>query len=239
MLLDPLSDDPIVITGSANFSEASTTANDENMLVIRCDSRVADIYLGEFMRLFTHFRFRGKPEPPTTRPLPDPATLHRGATSSTSGIRTLGRDASTSKTHREPRNACSSGPRHRSRTFRAQHRSLLVSRRLCSQSLFFLCNGRGRCRCSFRPFNRRLVVAVSGLLLEALRFATTERPTSSSSSRQRRVAVGLRSGVGSGSRWPERNTQHTSSSAPASCSAIERLSRPRGNRSPSRHQNAG
>jgi phosphatidylserine/phosphatidylglycerophosphate/cardiolipin synthase-like enzyme len=58
MLIDPLTDDPIVITGSANFSDASTTKNDENMLIIRGDTRVADIYLGEFMRLFNHFRFR-------------------------------------------------------------------------------------------------------------------------------------------------------------------------------------
>lgn len=58
MLIDPLSDDPVVITGSANFSDASTRRNDENMLVIRGDTRVADIYLGEFMRLFNHFYFR-------------------------------------------------------------------------------------------------------------------------------------------------------------------------------------
>ena len=58
MLIDPLSDDPLIITGSANFSNASTKNNDENMLVIRGDKRVADIYLGEFMRLFNHFYFR-------------------------------------------------------------------------------------------------------------------------------------------------------------------------------------
>lgn len=57
-LIDPLSEDPIVITGSANFSDASTRRNDENMLIIRGDTRVADIYLGEFMRLFNHFFFR-------------------------------------------------------------------------------------------------------------------------------------------------------------------------------------
>lgn len=60
MLIDPLSADPIVITGSANFSDASTSGNDENMLVIRGDTRVADIYLGEFMRLFSHFRLRAR-----------------------------------------------------------------------------------------------------------------------------------------------------------------------------------
>jgi phosphatidylserine/phosphatidylglycerophosphate/cardiolipin synthase-like enzyme len=58
MLIDPLGDDPLVISGSANFSNASTKNNDENMLVIRNDKRVADIYLGEFMRLFNHFYFR-------------------------------------------------------------------------------------------------------------------------------------------------------------------------------------
>ena len=58
MLIDPLSDDPLIITGSANFSNASTKNNDENMLVIRGDTRVADLYLTEFMRLFMHFYFR-------------------------------------------------------------------------------------------------------------------------------------------------------------------------------------
>ncbi|MGB9017908.1 MAG: phospholipase D-like domain-containing protein, partial [Pseudolabrys sp.] len=59
MIIDPLGEDPLVITGSANFSDASTRKNDENMLVIRGDNRVADIYLSEFMRLFNHFQFRG------------------------------------------------------------------------------------------------------------------------------------------------------------------------------------
>lgn len=58
MLVDPLSDDPIVVSGSANFSDASCVDNDENMLVIRGDTRVADVYLGEFMRLYSHHAFR-------------------------------------------------------------------------------------------------------------------------------------------------------------------------------------
>lgn len=58
LIVDPLSDDPLIITGSANFSAASTRDNDENMLIIRGDTRVADIYLGEFMRLFEHYQFR-------------------------------------------------------------------------------------------------------------------------------------------------------------------------------------
>jgi phosphatidylserine/phosphatidylglycerophosphate/cardiolipin synthase-like enzyme len=58
MLVDPLSNDPIVIAGSANFSDASTNKNDENMVIVRGNTRIADIYLGEFMRLFTHHSFR-------------------------------------------------------------------------------------------------------------------------------------------------------------------------------------
>ncbi len=58
MLVDPLTDDPIVIAGSANFSDASTRRNDENMVITRGNKRVADIYLGEFMRLYSHHAFR-------------------------------------------------------------------------------------------------------------------------------------------------------------------------------------
>jgi hypothetical protein len=58
MLVDPLSENPTVVTGSANFSDASTSTNDENMLVIKGNKRVADIYLGEYMRLYSHYAFR-------------------------------------------------------------------------------------------------------------------------------------------------------------------------------------
>lgn len=58
MLIDPLGNAPLTLTGSANFSEASVSTNDENMVVIRGNQRVADIYFGEFMRLFAHHRFR-------------------------------------------------------------------------------------------------------------------------------------------------------------------------------------
>jgi phosphatidylserine/phosphatidylglycerophosphate/cardiolipin synthase-like enzyme len=54
MLVEPLSNDPLVVTGSANFSRPSQRINDENMLVIRGDTRTADIYFGEFMRVFDH-----------------------------------------------------------------------------------------------------------------------------------------------------------------------------------------
>ena len=58
LLIDPLGDDPIVVTGTANFSRPSQYANDENMVVIRGSERVADIYFGEFMRIFDHLYSR-------------------------------------------------------------------------------------------------------------------------------------------------------------------------------------
>ncbi|WP_165405221.1 phospholipase D-like domain-containing protein [Bradyrhizobium genosp. SA-3] len=58
LLVDPLSNDPLVFTGSANFSGESLKSNDENMLLIRGNTRVADIYLTEFDRIFRHFYSR-------------------------------------------------------------------------------------------------------------------------------------------------------------------------------------
>ena len=54
-LVDPLEKNPVVVTGSANFSKSSITINDENTLVIKGDRRVADIYLTEYSRMFEHF----------------------------------------------------------------------------------------------------------------------------------------------------------------------------------------
>lgn len=58
LLVDALPDNPLVCTGSANFSGDSLTANDENMLLIRGETRVADNYLTEFDRIFRHFYSR-------------------------------------------------------------------------------------------------------------------------------------------------------------------------------------
>jgi phosphatidylserine/phosphatidylglycerophosphate/cardiolipin synthase-like enzyme len=58
LLIDPLSDDPLVCSGSANFSAGSLLRNDENMLLVRGNTRIADIYMTEFDRIFRHFYFR-------------------------------------------------------------------------------------------------------------------------------------------------------------------------------------
>lgn len=58
LLRDPLSAQPVIVTGSANFSDASTKENDENMVIIKNNLRAADIYFTEFNRLFNHYYFR-------------------------------------------------------------------------------------------------------------------------------------------------------------------------------------
>jgi phosphatidylserine/phosphatidylglycerophosphate/cardiolipin synthase-like enzyme len=56
--IDPFGPDPILVTGSANFSNNSTRVNDENSIIIRGDTAIMDIYITEFMRMFEHYWFR-------------------------------------------------------------------------------------------------------------------------------------------------------------------------------------
>ncbi|MCD6067899.1 MAG: hypothetical protein K0S33_2725 [Bacteroidetes bacterium] len=61
LLIDPLGEKPVIITGSANFSDASVGSNDENTIVIKGGEdlrRVCDIYFTEFYRVFHHFFVR-------------------------------------------------------------------------------------------------------------------------------------------------------------------------------------
>jgi phosphatidylserine/phosphatidylglycerophosphate/cardiolipin synthase-like enzyme len=58
IIADPFGSDPIIVTGSANFSNNSTTTNDSNSLILRGQTAVADIYATEFMRMFEHYHFR-------------------------------------------------------------------------------------------------------------------------------------------------------------------------------------
>jgi len=58
MGIDILGEDPRIFTGSANFSPNAVNNNDENMLLVRGDKSVADVYTTEFFRLLNHFYFR-------------------------------------------------------------------------------------------------------------------------------------------------------------------------------------
>jgi phosphatidylserine/phosphatidylglycerophosphate/cardiolipin synthase-like enzyme len=65
------SDAPIVISGSHNLSAAASEHNDENFLVIRGDTEVADCYGVEAMRLYDHYRYRWAFDSKNTEPRPD------------------------------------------------------------------------------------------------------------------------------------------------------------------------
>ncbi len=60
MIVDPMGESPVLVTGSANFSSPSCTINDENMLIFRGPRyrRLMEIYLVEFMRVYDHFKAR-------------------------------------------------------------------------------------------------------------------------------------------------------------------------------------
>lgn len=58
IVLDFSTNDPTVITGSHNFSESASEGNDENLICIRGDTDVADVYTIEMFRLYDHYRFR-------------------------------------------------------------------------------------------------------------------------------------------------------------------------------------
>jgi phosphatidylserine/phosphatidylglycerophosphate/cardiolipin synthase-like enzyme len=55
---DPLGPDPILIIGSANYSNGSTHINDENSVIVRGSPGLMDICLSEFMRVFDTYLFR-------------------------------------------------------------------------------------------------------------------------------------------------------------------------------------
>jgi phosphatidylserine/phosphatidylglycerophosphate/cardiolipin synthase-like enzyme len=75
ILVDPLGSDPILVTGSANFSNNSTVVNDSNSLVVRGHTGVTDIYLTEFMRMFEHYHFRASVAAAGKKATPKPLGL--------------------------------------------------------------------------------------------------------------------------------------------------------------------
>lgn len=58
VVVDFTSDAPTVISGSHNLSKSASSSNDENFLIIRGNTDVADCYGVELMRLYEHYRFR-------------------------------------------------------------------------------------------------------------------------------------------------------------------------------------
>ena len=58
IVIDPNGDDPIVITGSHNFSASASKKNDENMVIIRGDKALAKAYAVNVQSVYDHYNFR-------------------------------------------------------------------------------------------------------------------------------------------------------------------------------------
>jgi hypothetical protein len=58
LVVDPLSSQPTVVTGSHNFSESASGENDENFLVVRGDRALAEAYVVNVYSAWRHYRAR-------------------------------------------------------------------------------------------------------------------------------------------------------------------------------------
>lgn len=59
LVIDPLSDDSVVVTGSHNLGFKASYANDDNLVIIRKNAAVAQAYMVHILDLYEHYRFRG------------------------------------------------------------------------------------------------------------------------------------------------------------------------------------
>jgi phosphatidylserine/phosphatidylglycerophosphate/cardiolipin synthase-like enzyme len=58
LVIDALSNDPIIVTGSHNFSAPASEKNDENLVIIRGHKKLAEAYAVYVMAVYQHYRYR-------------------------------------------------------------------------------------------------------------------------------------------------------------------------------------
>jgi hypothetical protein len=58
LVIDPLSKDPVVVTGSHNFSAPASKNNDENLVIVRGQKKLAIAYAAYVMSVYQHYRYR-------------------------------------------------------------------------------------------------------------------------------------------------------------------------------------
>ena len=59
IVIDPFSDDCTVITGSHNFSAAASEKNDENLVIVRGNKKLAQAYALHINGVYDHYSWRG------------------------------------------------------------------------------------------------------------------------------------------------------------------------------------
>jgi phosphatidylserine/phosphatidylglycerophosphate/cardiolipin synthase-like enzyme len=58
VVIDPFSADPVVITGSHNFSSSASSKNDENFIIVKGDHELAEAYAVNIYGAYSHYRWR-------------------------------------------------------------------------------------------------------------------------------------------------------------------------------------
>jgi PLD-like domain len=64
LVIDPFTDDSVLITGSHNLGFKASYSNDENMLIIRRNRSVAEAYAAHVLDVYEHYRWRWKIQEP-------------------------------------------------------------------------------------------------------------------------------------------------------------------------------
>jgi phosphatidylserine/phosphatidylglycerophosphate/cardiolipin synthase-like enzyme len=58
LIIDPWGENPAILFGSANFSQASCRYNDENILLVKNNKEIVSVFTTEFIRMFDHYKSR-------------------------------------------------------------------------------------------------------------------------------------------------------------------------------------
>ncbi|MES2519783.1 MAG: phospholipase D-like domain-containing protein [Bacteroidota bacterium] len=58
ILIDPFSENPILMTGSHNLGEKASKSNDDNLNIIRGNKKLAEEYAVHIMSVYNHYRYR-------------------------------------------------------------------------------------------------------------------------------------------------------------------------------------
>jgi phosphatidylserine/phosphatidylglycerophosphate/cardiolipin synthase-like enzyme len=64
LVIDPFTDESVVITGSHNLGYKASYANDENLVIIKNNRRVAEAYAAHVLDVYEHYRWRWKLQTP-------------------------------------------------------------------------------------------------------------------------------------------------------------------------------
>jgi hypothetical protein len=64
LVIDPFTDDSVVVTGSHNLGFKASYSNDENMVIIQKNRAVAEAYAAHVLDVYEHYRWRWKLQQP-------------------------------------------------------------------------------------------------------------------------------------------------------------------------------